>query len=53
MEDVKFRGQVVPGDRLIMVNKCLEIRSRRAVFECQGLVGDRIVFQAVVIGMPM
>jgi 3-hydroxyacyl-[acyl-carrier-protein] dehydratase len=53
MEEVKFRGQVVPGDTLVMVGKSVEIRSRRAVFECQGLVGDRIVFQCRIIGMPM
>jgi len=29
MQDVKFRGAVVPGDQLIMVGKCLELRTRR------------------------
>lgn len=53
MADVKFRGQVVPGDRLVMVAKCRERRPRRAVFDCQGLVGEKIVFQGVIIGMPM
>ncbi len=53
MEDVKFRRAVVPGDRLILVAKNVEIRSRRAVFECQGFVNGKMVFEATIIGMPM
>ncbi len=53
LEDVKFRGQVKPDDRFIVVAHCLEIGRRRAVFECQGLVGGRLVFQGTVIGMPI
>lgn len=53
MEKVKFRGLVIPGDTLIMATSRRDMRSRRAVFDCQGMVGDRLVFQCVVIGLPV
>ena len=53
VDAVKFRGQVVPGDRLILIGKALEIRSRRAVFDTQGVVGDRPVYEGRITGMPI
>lgn len=53
VDKVKFRGTVQPGDKLIVVSKCLELRSRRAVFETQGMVNGRLVFEATIIGMPV
>jgi 3-hydroxyacyl-[acyl-carrier-protein] dehydratase len=53
LDKVKFRGQVEPGDRLVLIALNTDLRSRRAVFNCQGLVDDKVVFQAVVTGMPM
>lgn len=53
VDGVKFRGQVVPGDRLILLGQAVEIRSRRAVFDTQGVVGDRLVFEARITGMPI
>ena len=53
LESVKFRGTIVPGDQLAMVTQCRETRARRAIFDCQGILGDRLVFQCVVIGMPV
>jgi 3-hydroxyacyl-[acyl-carrier-protein] dehydratase len=53
VDGVKFRGQVVPGDRLLLLGKAVEIRSRRAVFDTQGVVGDRLVFEAKITGMPI
>ena len=49
--DVKFRGQVVPGDRLILVAKMVESRPRRAVGAVQGFVNDQFVFEGVITGM--
>lgn len=51
--DVKFRGTVNPGDRLIMMGKCIDLRSRRAVFATQGIVNGQMVFEATIIGMPV
>ena len=53
VDGVKFRGQVVPGDRLLLLGKAVEIRSRRAVFDTQGVVGDKLVFEARITGMPI
>jgi 3-hydroxyacyl-[acyl-carrier-protein] dehydratase len=53
VDGVKFRGQVVPGDRLLLLGRAVKIRSRRAVFDTQGVVGDRLVFEARITGMPI
>ncbi len=53
MEGVKFRREVVPGDRLILVVKEVDVRPRRATLSCQGFVGDKMVFEATIVGMPM
>ena len=53
VDSVKFRGQVVPGDRLIMLGKLIELRPRRAVFDTQGRVHGKMVFQARITGMPV
>ena len=49
--DVKFRGAVVPGDRLVFLGKLLEHRPRRSVGLVQGYVGDRMVFEGKITGM--
>ncbi len=53
VDSVKFRGQVVPGDTLVLQGKSLEIRPRRAIFDTIGLVNDKLVFQAQITGMPI
>ncbi len=53
MQDVKFRRPVTPGQRLILVAKAKDVRSRRAVYETQGFVDGKMVFEAVIVGMPM
>ena len=54
MDKVKFRGQVVPGDRLIMIARCIEMREPRlALFETQGVVDGKLVYEGVVTGLPM
>jgi len=49
--DVKFRGAVVPGDRLVFFGKLLEHRPRRVVGAMQGYVGERQVFEGKITGM--
>lgn len=51
--DVKFRGQVPPGSRLLIVGQCTEMRRRRAIFNTQGFVDGKMVFEAVIVGMPI
>ena len=53
MEEVKFRAPVLPGDRLIMIAKSVELKSRRAVFKTQGVVNGKLVFEGTIIGMPL
>jgi 3-hydroxyacyl-[acyl-carrier-protein] dehydratase len=53
MENVRFRGAVKPGDRLVMVAKAIDIRARRCVFNVQGFVGATMVFHVDIIGVPM
>ena len=51
--DAKFRRAVTPPARMLLLGKCTELRSRRAVFLTQALVDDALVFEATIIGMPM
>ena len=51
IDRVKFRGTVEPGDRLVLLVKLASRRSRRVVFESQGVVDRRVVFQATITGM--
>ena len=48
---VKFRGTVAPGDRLVIAAKCQAMRSSAAVFDAQGLVAGKVVFEARVTGV--
>lgn len=52
-DDVKFRGQVVPGDRLIILGKSVKFKPRQSTCAIQGLVNGTMVFEAVIIGMPI
>lgn len=51
IDKVKFRGKVIPGDKLILIAKNQELRTRRAVFDTQGVVDGKLVFEGVIIGM--
>lgn len=53
IEDVRFRGQVKVGDRLILVGKGVRLHRRQTIFECQGFVGLNMVFHGKIIGVPL
>lgn len=53
LEEVRFRGAVSPGERLLLLMDAQELRRRRATFRTQALVGERIVFEGVIVGMPL
>ncbi len=53
LEKIKFRGSVKPGDRIIVVVKAVAARSRRAVFDMQCWVDDRLVCEGQVIGVTV
>lgn len=53
VDEVRFRGTVKPGDRLILMAKARRARSNLGVFDTQGFVEDRLVFEAIVTGMVL
>jgi len=53
IDGVRFRGQVVPGDRLIMVAKLVKAKSRISTFECQGFVNGKMVFEGTIRGIAL
>ena len=52
-EAIKFRGPVVPGDRLYVVGLEVKFKPKRAVCRAQGLVDGKLVFEAKITGMSM
>lgn len=53
MENVRFRGVVRPGDRLVLASKATRLKKRQSIFGIQGFVGSLMVFHGDVIGVPM
>jgi 3-hydroxyacyl-[acyl-carrier-protein] dehydratase len=53
MEDVRFRGQVRPGDRLVLVGKGVRLHRRHSIFDVQGFVGPSMVFHGKVLGVTI
>ena len=53
LENVRFRGAVRPGDRLVLVAKATRVHRRQTVSNVQGFVGSTMVFHADVIGVPL
>jgi 3-hydroxyacyl-[acyl-carrier-protein] dehydratase len=53
LENVRFRAQVRPGDRLVLVAKGLKLHRRQSIFNVQGFVGSTMAFHADVIGVPI
>lgn len=53
VDKVKFRSQVVPGDRLIIMGVPISQRKRRCVCAVQGWVNDTLAFEAEITGMPI
>ena len=54
LEEVHFRGPVVPGDRLVLICKLIKVRPRRMIVcDFQGLVGDNLVVDGILKGIPL
>ncbi len=53
MENVRFRGVVRPGDRLVLVAKGVKLHRRKTIFNVQAFVGSVMVFHGDIIGVPM
>lgn len=53
VEQCKFRAQVSPGCRLILVGQQTAMRHRRLYCDIQGVVNGAIAFECSIIGMQM
>jgi len=53
IKDASFREQVVPGDRLILLAQESRFTPKRFTTDVQGLVDDRVVFDASIAGMVL
>ncbi len=54
LEDVRFRDPVVPGERIVYIGKLQRVRAKRMIISrFQGVVGDNIVLDGVVKGIPI
>lgn len=53
MDNVRFRGGVYPGDRLVIVSKLKKAHRLQVTTNVQGFVGTAMVFHADIIGMPL
>lgn len=54
MEEVRFRAPVFVGDRLLIMVKLTNLRpGRRAEFDFQGFVKDKMVLSGCMIGVPI
>ena len=52
-DQVKFRSQVTPPNRLILIAREKQFRPRRMICDIQGVVDDTLVFEATITGMPI
>ncbi|MBN2064968.1 MAG: beta-hydroxyacyl-ACP dehydratase [Sedimentisphaerales bacterium] len=53
IENVKFRKQVVPGDKLYILGKFIKMTPRKFVMAVQGIVDGVMAFEGEIIGMPL
>lgn len=54
MDEIRFRGPIFPNCRLILLARLTGLRAnRRATFEFQGVVDERVVFTGSMIGVPI
>lgn len=51
--DVKFRGQVKPGDRFHLLIEGTNMKPRRSICKAQGVVNGQLVFEGIITGMPI
>lgn len=53
VDEVRFRGAISPGDRVILIAKTRELKSRKGLFDCQAVVDGKLVFQALITGIAL
>jgi len=53
VDRVKFRGTITPPARYVVIGRGKTVRSRRTVCDAQGFVGNTMVFEGKITGMPV
>lgn len=54
LEEVRFKGPVIPGDRLIVMTRMVKVRRERLIVaEFQGYVRMTRVVEGVIKGVPL
>jgi 3-hydroxyacyl-[acyl-carrier-protein] dehydratase len=54
LEEVRFRDPVIPGDRLVLISRLQKARRGRIIIsQFQGVVGERIVVDGIIKGIPI
>ncbi|MBN2446114.1 MAG: beta-hydroxyacyl-ACP dehydratase [Phycisphaerae bacterium] len=53
VDGVKYRGSVEPPCRFVIVGESRDVRPRRVITDLQGFVGQQMVFEARITGMPI
>ena len=53
IDEVRFRGAVVPGDRVILLAKVRSLGTRKTILDCQAVVNGKLIFQGVITGMAV
>lgn len=53
MNDIRFRGSVVPGDRLVVIAHAKKVHPRQSLFDAQGFVGSKMVFNGEIMGVQL
>ncbi len=53
VDGVKFRRAVAPPGRFVVVAHSISVKPRRTKSQVQGFMGDVMVFEAAITGMPI
>lgn len=53
VDDVRFRRQLVPGDKFVVVGRQRVLREKLGCLETQGLVNGNLAFSATITGMAI
>ena len=51
INDVRFRGTVVPGERMLLLGQEKVLTPSRCLFETQGVVDGKLIFEAEILGI--
>ena len=51
VDDVKFRGEIKIGDRIVLIGTMVEMRRRRCKGDVQGYIDGKLVFEGTITGL--